>query len=364
MKKWYVAVLLGTSLGTLAADAASMKDGSSTKSAQAPALKNELSLYEVFDNHNVNLGIRADLLYMVYNAPVLAYAVDRGTDAALWNRSTQTNNTQYSSKVQNVRGRMSVGCNLALTYTMHDRPGYSFESSWFHIVAQFKNSFSSNTVLPAYAASLTKTAPGTASVTGHQNINLFDLVAKKSFGFGDWVGITPLAGLVGGYMNGKSTSHYQATSGSFQDTASLSAVTNSYLHYHTKFEGIGVKLGLNSSFKIWHSFSFKADLSYGVMYGLSRATEAFSQNALDANSVYGTHSAYSNHHARSFVDALLGLAWASHFDHNRCYFDIHAGWRYQSFFTGWTTFGNSNPTNIYEINYAGQGLQVGATFKF
>lgn len=364
MKKWYVAVLLGTSLGTLAADASSMKDTSSSKAAPAPALKHELSLYEMFDNHNVNLGLRADLLYMVYNAPVSTYATNRRT-GTLENNALHTKDTEFNSTVQNARGKLSVGCNLALSYTMHDRPGYTFETSWFHIVAQFNNSFESDTVLPAHAASLTKSAPGKASVYGHQNINLFDLVAKKSFAFGDWVGVTPLAGLVGGYLNGVSTSHYNATSGSFQDTSGqLSAVNNAYLNYDTKFEGIGVKLGLNSSFKIWSSFSFKADFAYNVMYGLARSTLAFSQSALDANGVYGTHSAYSNHQARSFVDALLGFAWASHFDHNRCYFDIHAGWRYQSYFTGLTTFGNDSATDLNASNYAGQGLQVGATFKF
>ena len=350
MKKWYVAVLLGTSLGTLAADASSMKDSSSTKNAQAPALKNELSLYEVFDNKNVNLGVRADLLYMVYNAPVLNYAT-----------TTATTGTSVARAVQNVRGRMSVGCNLALTYTMHDRPGYSFESSWFHIVAQFKNNVASSVgILPAHSDLLTQSAPGTSSVYGHQNINLFDLIVKKSFGFGDWVTVSPLAGLVGGYMNGKSTTQTNATSGSFHTSETVNSAT---LGYHTKFEGIGMKLGLNSSFKIWSSFSFMADLTYGVMYGLSKATLAYSQDVA-VSSVKDVASAYSNHHARSFVDALLGFKWESHFDRNRCYFDIHAGWRYQSFFTGWTTFGNDGATDINEINYAGQGLQVGASFKF
>ena len=39
-----------------------------------PILRNPLSLYETFDHCGADLGVRADVLYMVYQVPVLTYA--------------------------------------------------------------------------------------------------------------------------------------------------------------------------------------------------------------------------------------------------------------------------------------------------
>ena len=84
------------------------------KESQRP-LKMPLPLYETFDNNGpTNLGVRADILYMVYNSPVLTYASEQETTAAI-----------LHSNILNVPGKLSLGCNLALMYTMPNQPGYS-----------------------------------------------------------------------------------------------------------------------------------------------------------------------------------------------------------------------------------------------
>ena len=145
---------------------------------------------------------------------------------------------------------MSLGCNLAFNYTMEEQPGYSFEFGWYYMNAKFSDSQSGN-VLLAHSVSLVEARPGDVSVDAHLKINLFDLMIQKNFGFGSWFTLSPSVGLVGGYIDSVSNGSTSSNGASF---ATGSTVISADLDQYAKYEGIGLKLGGRSSFKMWGGF--------------------------------------------------------------------------------------------------------------
>ena len=295
---------------------------------------------------------------MIYTDPLLTYA----------GKVIQVG-TEQSSSVQGVKGQCVAGCEVALMYTMSNQPGYSFETSWYHITPTFSSSFSAvspENVAPAHSISLNDKAPGAAKVHASLAINFFDLVIKKQFSLGDWVRMTPTAGLVGGYMNGKSSARFDATSGTFSTpTISEIPVTHAILAYNTKYEGIGVKIGGDAEFKIGSGFRLVTNLYYNVLYGLSHIKLDYEQEpGLFLGTTNKAVARFTQHHGRDFFDALLGLAWGGTCCHDSVYLDLHAGWRFQSFANGWQEF--EAEFNNAERNHSlqGQGLQAGATLRF
>ena len=350
MKSFVFSALSLLSLSALAEGSQTMKPAKG-QPCQAN-LKNPVSLYETYDNDGVNLGARADILYMVYNVPVLTYA------------SRQENvGTVRDSTILPVPGKMSLGCDVALLYTMSDNPGYSFELGWYHIVAKFGSSTNAGKLELAHSVAISLPQPGSASVSAQVAINFIDLLMKKDFAFGNWVFMTPMAGLIGGYVDGKNTAHSVATSGDF-GLSPANTSTAATLAYTTKFEGIGIKIGGCSAFKIWDGFRLKADLSYSVLYGLSKAHLDYSQNGLYAGLLSGADVHFTNHHCRDFFDSLLALAWETRFCDDSCYLDLHVGWRFQTFSSGWKEFEAEFDDAMHELALQGQGLQAGLTFKF
>jgi len=319
-------------------------------------LKKPLPLFETFDNDGVGLGVRGDVLYMVYTDPILTYA----------SAVSETAGVHYST-VKGVTANGVVGLDVAVMYTMPNQPGYSFEMGWYHITPTFSSSLSETSpsgVAPAHSVALNGFAPGTGKVHASLSINFFDLVIKKQFSFGDWVHVTPTAGFVGGYMNGKSSAHFDATSGTFQATPTAT-VTHAILAYQTKYEGIGLKLGADAAFMIGSGFRLITNFYYNVLYGFSHLNLDYVQSpGAYIDGLTGAVSRYTQHHGRDFFDALLGFAWASHFSDESFYLDLHAGWRFQTFANGWQEFEAEFNNAARDHALQGQGLQAGVTFRF
>ena len=331
------------------------KECNSTPSpCPCPTIKNPICLYELYDNQGCNLGLRADALYMNYTSPVLVFASEEFTVLPV-----------RHSHLLGVPGKMSVGCDVALSYTMPNQPGYSFEASWYHIVAKFSRRDTASDVLLSHSVSLTTAAPGTVAVRANMTINFFDLLIQKKFGFGDWVSVMPAVGLLGGYMNSVNRAQTQASTA----TSFGNSTTTAELDQFIKFEGIGLKLGGKSSFKIGAGFKLMAELFYSVMYGFSKTRLLYSSNG---NFVFdgvptglsGANLYYDQHHGRALFDSLLGLMWEWRSCNESMFFDIHAGLKFQSFSDGWMEFEAEFNNDVSNLPLYGQGLQAGATFKF
>lgn len=313
-------------------------------------LQHQLPLYETYDNIGwANVGVRADILYMIYNSSILTFAS---------NQSLNPSATVLTSDIVTVPGKLSLGCNLALTYTLPSQPGYTFESSWFHIVARFGKKDVDRGLVPAHSVALTRSSPGSATVNAQIAINLFDAMVMKRFAFGDWFTITPGAGLVGGYMNTHNRAFYSANGGNFG-----SSTTHSGLVQHFKYEGIGAKVGGRSTFRIWDRFKFNADFFYNTLYGYGHGSLSYTSNG-SYNGLNAANSTYRNHFGRTFFDTLLGLSWDYTFNQDSLYLELHAAWRFQSFSSGWREFEAEFNDALHDLTLNGQGLQAGATFKF
>ncbi len=312
-----------------------------------------ITVCDKWDNQGWNLGVRGDVLYMNYNSPVLTYASQRSVQGTVLN-----------SDILPVKGKMSLGCNLAFNYTMEEQPGYSFEFSWYYMNAKFSDS-QSGTVLLAHSVSLNEARPGSVSVDAHLKINLFDLMIQKNFGVGGWFTVMPSVGLVGGYIDSVSKGNTASTSGSFFAGTPASTVTSADLDQFANYEGIGLKMGGRSTFKMWGGLRLTADLFYSVMYGYTKNSLEFSQApGLYAAAYSATLSDYDHHHGVAFFDSMLGLAWECRFCNDSKYLDIHAGWRFQSYDAGWMEFEAEFNDAVQALPLHGQGLQAGATFKF
>ncbi len=315
-----------------------------------PLLKNPICLNEVYDVCGNAFGMRGDILYMNYTVPVLTSAVvSVVVDPLLINQELA------------LTAKMSVGCNIAINYTMGNQPGYSFEASWYHIVTQFKRHVSGSILLD-HAISLTDPALGTVSQIAHIDINFFDVLIQKNFGFGDWFSVMPSVGLIGGYMNSVNRASTVALPGENFGNDTTEATLNQFL----KYEGAGLKIGGKSSFRIGCGFKLAAELFYSALYGYSKDKVSFESDGHfePPSPLSGTIIEYTNHHGRSFVDSLIGLAWESRFRNDSLFLELHAGWKFQSFSDGWMEFEAEFNDEIHTLPLYGQGLQAGATFKF
>lgn len=335
-------------LSTAVLSAVALYAGSKDAQSCVEPLKQPITLYESFDNRGCGFGFSGDVLYMNYTMPTVAYGAARATaDAVL------------ESHVLPTPAQAKLGWNVALYYTMPDTPGYSFESNWFHIRTKRTGSDTANVIL-AHSIAVTTATQGTLSNHGHLMINFVDLLMSKMFSFGDWVAIAPSAGLVGGYMHSKNRATAAASSGSFSAT---SALHNATLSQSLKFKGIGLKIGAKADVTIWNGLKFISNLYYNALYGMTKAHMSYTQDALF--SVWtGADAHTTQHHGRSFLDALLGLSWGGAFCKNTMYLEAHAGWRTQSFFDGWWLYEAEFDDSLSAHTLFGQGLQAGATFKF
>jgi hypothetical protein len=350
MKKLVVVSTILSMLGSSAL-AHAADDQKNSKQQPKKLLNNPVPLFESYDNQGVNLGVRADILYMIYSVPTLTYV------------SKQTLvGTELDSDIVSVPGKLSLGCDLALTYTMPHCPGYSFEAGWYHIVAKFSDAQAANNLDPAHIVSVVNPAPGTASTVGHVAINFFDLFLSKTYSFGSFFSFSPMVGMVGGYMNSKNTSNFNATSSNFgRNTTSV------YYFQSSKYEGLGVKLGTGYKFDIWCGLKLTGNFTYNILYGLSRSTVYLTSNGsfLTGSGVAsGTAVSVSQHQGRSFIDSLVSLAWQKTFSDDSFFIDVHAGWKTQAYQSGYIA-------NEAELNDAsqsnwlfGQGLEAGVAFKF
>jgi hypothetical protein len=344
-------------LALLLASASVYAAGNTKDKPKPPRMREPIPLYATYDNDGVNLGFRSDLLYMVYDVPVLTYASEETTVSGVLN-----------SQIENVRGRLSLGCDIALMYTLPNSPGFTFEAGWYHIIARFRRQNNASNILPAHSVGLTIPAVGNGQVHAHIAMNFIDLLLKKQFAFGDWVTLTPGAGLIGGFMNARSQSNFNATTGYFNQTVPItttfeSPVNSAHLYYSSRFKGVGMKLGGSSMFKIWDGLRFTADLYYSVIWGFSRSRLNYGQNGR-FEGLTGSNVVYSNHHGRPFFDSLLGLAWEKRFKNDSLYFDVHAGWKFQTYANGSKEVEAEFNDSVQERSVQGQGLEAGATFKF
>lgn len=313
---------------------------------QDTSLRHKVNLYETYDNNGVNLGVRADFLYMNYSTPVFVYAAD----ISPINDSLQ--GTAYAPKP-----KPEFGCDIALTYTMHDAPGYTFEAGWFYMRPKFTRTVTDTELGLTHVVDSNFGTNATATNSGHININFIDLLMGKDFAWGETFRIGPFGGLLGGFMFSKNTANAVANSGTFGNNSD----TNVTFFQQVKYKGIGVKVGTNYDYRVWGGLSIKGSLSYNMLYGFSRTNMLSTEQA---NSSTTAFSKYRNHHGRSFVDSLLGLAWGGACCDDSMYFDVHVQWRYQAFSDGWMQLEADWNHAMQNLPLYGQGLQAGLTWKF
>lgn len=320
--------------------------GSLTATEEESRLNKPIILYETFDNNQSNVGVKGDLLYMHYSSPFISYACE----------VTQHGTVYENGRIFAAKGKTRLGYDVALNYTMHWEPKFTFQLEWFHITPQFKRTVTSDHLLPSHISILTTYTPGTGTNNSQIRINLIDFCISKKFTFGKSFSLAPLIGAVGGLMKSYDKSHFIATSGSFGTGATI-VDFNEYANY----KGIGGKVGLEYSLKIIDGFKIAGHLNYNILYGFTNMSFFVTSNG---TSITSAKDRYFHHHGRTFLDALLGLAWQRNFNHEKLFLDLRAGWRVQDFFEGIMQYEAVYNDAVQPRALFGHGLETGVTFKF
>lgn len=314
-----------------------------------PCLEYPVPLFEVYDNCGPGFGVRGDVLYMNYTPTTLSFASE----------VTVTGGYE-ESHIHGPTAEPNVGCEIALTYTMCNDPGYTFEAAWYHIVAEYSKHLSGSLV-PAHIVAIDLPSQGTAQNNGSLAINFWDLVLRKDYRWGQQFTISPTAGIIGGYMHIENKAHFTRTGGSWG--AGVSA-TDIHLDQDLMYKGIGARLGSNFEYKIWKGFKFLANFYFNALYGYSDNELDIVANAVIFNTLSSADSDYKQHHGRTFFDSLLGLSWETTWCGNALWTEVHAGWRYQHFSEGWTQFEAELNNAVRQLPLNGQGLQAGLSIKY
>ena len=315
-----------------------------------PCLEYPVPLYEVYDNCGPGFGVRGDVLYMNYTIPTLSVAA-----------RVDVVGTHEDSRIISPTARPSLGCEVAASYRMCSDPGYTFESRWYHIVAQYGTN-DSGTITPAHIVAITTGREGTVQNSAKIAINFFDLVLRKDYRWGQYLTFSPTVGVIGGYMHIKDSAHFTNTSGLAWGLGVTA--TDIQFNQNLKYEGIGARFGGAFEAEIVCGFKLMGNFYYNALYGFSKDTLDITSNGVIFGGLHSANAHYFGHHGRTFFDTLLGLSWETTFCSNSFWAELHAGWKVQYFPAGWTQFEAELNNALRELPLHGQGLQAGLSLKY
>lgn len=345
----FYAMIFG-SLVCFSAHADQWTENTETCCREETCLMKPTILYETRDTSGTTFGVRGDILYMNYSYPEVTFASEQVITAS-----------DVSSHILAAKSKAEVGFDVGINYTMEGCSEYTFELGWFYINPKWSRNVTSEILLPAHIETVNQVAPGIGTNNAKLDMNFIDLTMSKAFSFGKYFALSPTVGVVGGFMTGTNTAAFQASSGSFNSRVSLTQVATKQ---HVSFNGVGVKIGTGYGFNIWENFGIIGDISVNMLYGFTKVKLDITENTPTGTFPQTGSVAYKQHNGCVFLDSLVGLYWKWQSDNNASMWDLHAGWRVQSFYPGWIHIQAEGNNAMTERSLFGQGLEAGITFKF
>ncbi|MCI5051830.1 MAG: Lpg1974 family pore-forming outer membrane protein [Simkaniaceae bacterium] len=304
---------------------------------------------EVKETHYHNgfgINLTADFLYMRYSAPQMLFAAEVDT----------VNNTTQG-EVFSSTGRGRPGVELELCWCMHNDPMTALRISWFNIMAKFDRTVNNRNLSPVFISDFYAATNANARNYTTMNLNIFDIVITKLFSVGDYILMRPYGGFAMEFTNGKSTSWFNANSGSFR-----TGVTNAQFNQTVKFNGYGVQFGSEMWTKSKCGVYVFSDLAASLFWGNTDANMRLFENVDYTNVV--ARGKYNQNHGVFLLDGLIGLGYEYLFGNNDYAFNLHAGYRAQAFYPGWLEMRVELGNPLNWVSLFSQGLDTGITFRF
>jgi hypothetical protein len=165
-------------------------------------------------------------------------------------------------------------------------------------------------------------------------------------------------------------------------TGGLQAAFNNTVDLDSKFRGIGVRAGLNSTWMFGRGFAFFGNAAISIVYGRF-SIDAGEDNFLTTAPFSTTEVLDTNEHFRSskgMTDLALGISWSTMFNECQYGFTLALAWEHHLFFnqnqfwrvnrvggTGGVAQPNNTGSNVFNKqsgDLSTQGWTLSAVFEF
>lgn len=179
-----------------------------------------------------------------------------------------------------------------------------------------------------------------ASAAWRLHIDLLDLEFGKKIFIGKWVMIRPFFGLRAERIRENYHNQYiqPPTSVVKSDLqagvdASLGVEINAQAHMKSNYDGIGIRLGLDTQWKIYKRLSFYGDAAASALYGSEKLTAKNLIYVNSGDSLVNNTGLYKNEQnaSRAVFDFDAGLRWDQMFGQDRYHLGLNIGWAYRYF---------------------------------
>lgn len=205
------------------------------------------------------------------------------------------------------------------------------------------------------------------------HIDLADFELGREFCISPCVTLRPFIGVRGAWIQQTySILAQDATTASFND----GFVASQSDKFYTKFEGVGIRTGLDSQWNLGCGLSLYGCASTSILYGRihSRSNESdlFLSDVTSGDIDAFTAAQHDQRHGcRYIADAAVGLRWKHSMCDDSVLFTVQVGWENRIFFdqnrledfVGQVAVGNLNP-QVYRGDLCLQGWTLGAKVDF
>ena len=177
----------------------------------------------------------------------------------------------------------------------------------------------------------------TASAAWRLHVDLLDLEIGRKFFIGKWVLFRPFFGVRAERIKESFQTAYNQPGVAVTIDAQRVAI-DAKLRSKNNYNGIGLRMGLDSQWKIYRNFSLYGDGAASILYGQEKLTannQVITANlsTVVSNSEIATISHYKNtqNASRAIFDLDAGIRWDQMFACGRCHIGLHVGWAYRYF---------------------------------
>ncbi len=330
------------------------------------------SVMPVID-HGYNVFVTADFIYWTGRTDNLDYA-QTGTalvsSRALYNGTTNANVTSKEGTQYHPHHKMSpgfkvgVGCDLN-----HDGWDTYFHYTWLRNSAFSTESFATTAIslwdyAPISIYSKSTTAINAADATWKLHFNTLDWEIGREFYISPRLLLRPHCGLKGSWQ----TQHNNVDFTALTDTDVAGTIaTGSYkMTQKQSFWGIGVRSGLDTSWKFTRNWSIFGDISLAALWSqfTTHRTDVLTQaSSLDSfTNLEAIHVRRLTHTITPVIEWDLGLRWDYWFSDEDYRFRVQTAWEQQVWFdhNQFLQLGATNRTGSLNL----QGLTVDFRFDF
>ncbi len=300
-------------------------------------------------------------------------------------------NNLIEAEYLNPKAKWELGFKLGLGYdSTHD--GWDLMLLWTHYRGRAGKEADidladNSSLLPLWSAFSTTAgaAPGNnilyaTDIDAHWKLrlDLVDLELGREFWSSKYLTLRPHIGLR--YALIKQSYDITHQGGAWSAVGATPA-SNNLVDLDSKFKGVGVRGGLNSTWMIGRGFAFFGNAAISIVYGRfsldTDETNSLAQNPFTSTTIQDTEEHFRS--AKGMTDLAFGLSWSTMFSECQYGFTLALAWEHHMFFNQnhfWrvnrlggapVAQPNNSGANVFNKqsgDLSTQGWTLSATFQF